>query len=228
MTTNLQKITIKGTRDGLTLYINDQCSFDDILRDLQDKISMNGITDDQPMIGVTIKLGNRYLTEEQQTHLRTIIREKQKLDVEHIESNVMSKEEAMQWKEEAEIRPVTKVVRSGQVYEVKGDLLLLGDVNPGGKVIASGNIFIMGSLKGVAHAGAEGDPYAVIAASYMQPSQLRIAESISRAPDHEVNGVYMECGYVDETDNKIRIDRLQDVIRKRPEMTSFERRMLNG
>ena len=41
--------------------------------------------------------------------------------------------------------------------KVPGDLLLIGDVNPGGTVMAGGNIFIMGSLKGIAHAGCYGN-----------------------------------------------------------------------
>ena len=44
---------------------------------------------------------------------------------------------------------VARIIRSGQVLQVAGDLLLIGDVNPGGTVIAGGNIFIMGALKGL-------------------------------------------------------------------------------
>ena len=65
-----------------------------------------------------------------------------------------------------------------------GDLLLIGDVNPGGTVIAGGNIFIMGALKGFAHAGCYGNDQAVIAASSMKPSQLRISDCLNRAPDN--------------------------------------------
>lgn len=56
--------------------------------------------------------------------------------------------------------------------EVEGDLLLVGDVNPGGKVISTGNIYIMGNLYGIAHAGVMGDREAFITASYMKPTQL--------------------------------------------------------
>ena len=48
---------------------------------------------------------------------------------------------------------MTRVISSGQVFEVPGDLLLIGDVNPDGTVRAGGNIYIMGQLKGIAHAG---------------------------------------------------------------------------
>lgn len=227
MAENIQKIMIKGTRDGLTLHLDDQCSFDSILRELHEKLSMNGVTE-EPMIRVTIQLGHRYLTEAQKEVLAGVVREKQKLVVDRIESDVLTKKEALEWKENTEITPVVRTVRSGQVIDVKGDLLLIGDVNPGGQIRATGNIFVMGSLRGIAHAGCNGDTEVVIAASYMQPSQLRIADQLSRSPDYESEGVYMECGFIDESLQKIRIDRLQAVVKKKPDLASFERRMIHG
>lgn len=228
MITNKQLVTIKGTRDGLTLYIDDTCSFTAILDELEQVLSTEYTSDDEPMITVTIQLGNRYLHTEQEQMLRDLIRNKKKLVVESVESNVILKREALQWKEESEIKTVTKMVRSGQVLEITGDLLLIGDVNPGGKIVATGNIFVLGSLRGIAHAGSEGNRDAIIASSYMQPMQLRIADYISRSPDYEADGVYMECGFIDETKEKIVIDRLQVLTQKRPDLNGFERRILNG
>ncbi len=225
---NKQLITIKGTREGLTLYIDDLCSFDDVKKELEEVLSTKYTDKDEPMITVTIQLGNRYLHKHQEDELRDIIRKKNKLVVQSIESNVISKKQALEWKEESEIKTISKIVRSGQVIEVKGDLLLIGDVNPGGKVTASGNIFVLGGLRGIAHAGIDGNREAVIIASYMQPSQLRIADYISRSPDYESEGVYMECGLIDEEKAKIIIDRLQVLSQKRPDLSGFERRVLNG
>ncbi|WP_173916010.1 septum site-determining protein MinC [Halobacillus sp. Marseille-Q1614] len=230
MSVNTQQIvTIKGTRDGLTLRLNDQCSYQAILKELEEKLSVSGGEEaEEPMIRVTIQLGNRFLTVDQQEQLREIVREKQKLVVERIESNVITKAHALEWKENTDVTPLVRTVRSGQVVEVKGDLLLIGDVNPGGKVTATGNIFILGHLRGVAHAGINGDTEAVIAASYMKPNQLRIADHLSRAPEDNEEGVYIECGCIDETENKIRVVPLQEVVKRKPDLVSFERRMLNG
>ena len=68
-------------------------------------------------------------------------------------------------RQEHEIVSVTRIIRSGQVLKVPGDLLLIGDVNPGGTVMAGGNIFVMGILKGIAHAGCYGNEEAMVAAS---------------------------------------------------------------
>ncbi|WP_318036181.1 septum site-determining protein MinC [Halobacillus amylolyticus] len=225
---NSQLVTIKGTRDGLTLHLNDQCSFKSIVNELEQKLAMNGLDRDEPMIRVTIQLGKRYLSAQQQESLREIVRERQNLVVESIDSEVMTKDEALAWKEDTEITPVVRTIRSGQIVEIRGDMLLIGDVNPGGEVMATGNIFIMGSLRGVAHAGVHGDNKAVIAASYMMPNQLRIADQLSRAPDYESEGMYMGCGFIDAAEGDIRIGSLQEVTRRRPDLASFERRMLNG
>ncbi|WP_110943470.1 septum site-determining protein MinC [Virgibacillus senegalensis] len=223
-----QLITIKGTRDGLTLYVDDSCSFNEMLTELEATLSTNHVTEDEPMITVTIQLGNRYLHEKQEEQLRELIRSKNKLVVQAIESNVIPKKQALDWLEDSEVKVINKVVRSGQVVEVQGDMLLIGDVNPGGKIMASGNIFVMGNLRGIAHAGVPNNREAVIAAAYMKPSQLRIADYISRSPDYETEGVYMECGIIDHEKEKIIIDRLQILARKRPDINGFERRMIHG
>ncbi|SEO36043.1 septum site-determining protein MinC [Amphibacillus marinus] len=222
-----QYVMIKGTRDGLTLFLDDSCSFNDLLDELDKTLSHDEFDEDQAMITVKIHLGNRFLHKEQDEQLRTLIRQRNKLVVQGIESNVISKAEAIQWKEDSEVRVVSKTIRSGQVYQVQGDLLLIGDINPGGTVKATGNIYIMGALRGVAHAGINGNRQAVIIASFMKPVQLRIADLYSRAPDYETEGVYMECGFIDESE-KILIDRLQLVAKKRPELNGFERSVLNG
>ena len=76
-------------------------------------------------------------------------------------------------------------VRSGQSLEFPGNIVILGDVNPGAYVIASGDIIVMGRLNGVVHAGAEGDERAVVIGAGFFPSQLRIAQYIGRPPDEQ-------------------------------------------
>lgn len=224
-------VTIKGTKDGLTLYLDDTCSFKDIEREIEIMLSKRQyVQEEGPLIGVVLKVGNRYLTKQQEEKLKTLIRKKRNLFVEAIDSNVMTKEEALKWKQETDIVSVAKVVRSGQVLKINGDLLLIGDVNPGGTVIATGNIFIMGALKGTAHAGFEGNSKAIIAASIMTPIQLRISDKWRQSPDikdeHHSTGS-MECAYIDE-DESIVIGRLQELSHLRPNLTRFVGGINNG
>nr|WP_139365085.1 septum site-determining protein MinC [Litchfieldia alkalitelluris] len=219
-----QFVTIKGTKDGLTLHLDDQCSFRELVYELTEKLALNQKqTEDSPLLAVRLKVGNRFLTKVQEEELRTIIRSKKNLIVDSIDSNVITKSEALELKKKNEIVSVTKIVRSGQVLEVEGDLLLIGDVNPGGTVIATGNIFVLGSLRGIAKAGFDGNKEAVIAASLMKPSQLRISDIMNRAPDTRKDDEQndMECAYVDENE-MIVIDRLQQLIHLRPNLTRLE------
>lgn len=219
-----QIAVIKGTKEGISLHLDDTCSFEELLKELDEKLSESSIsTDDRASISVTIKLGNRYLTSGQEEALKDVIAKKRNLEVESIISNVITKEEADRIKADNEIVSIARIIRSGQVLEVAGDLLLIGDVNPGGTVRAGGNIFIMGALKGIAHAGYFGNEEAIIAASVMKPSQLRISGCINRAPDYypESESREMECAYIDANDQII-IDRVQVLSHLRPNLTRLE------
>lgn len=219
-----QNVLIKGTKDGLTLHLDDLCSYEELKKELDSKLTENSLANkDRPLISVRVQVGNRYLTEEQQEEIKNLIRQKKNLVVELIQSNVMTKDEAELAIAANEIIPVARVIRSGQVLETPGDLLLVGDVNPGGTVRAGGNIFIMGALKGIAHAGCHGNSNAVVVASVMNPSQIRISHCINRAPDHTSvkEQREMECAYIDENDHII-IDRLQVLSQLRPNLTKLE------
>ncbi|ANC78030.1 septum site-determining protein MinC [Fictibacillus phosphorivorans] len=216
-------VTIKGTKDGLVLLLDDKCSFDLLVEELNDKLTagssqmLNG-----PVISVKVKAGNRYLTAEQEEKLIEVLKQKENLILDHIESEVITKAEAEEMRKDAQVVTVSKVVRSGQVLDVQGDLLLIGDVNPGATVMATGNIYILGSLKGIAHCGTKGNEEAIIAASVMKPSQLRIAHHINRAPDsYPELGNEMEFAYISNEEKQIRIDRISAVHRLRPKLNSL-------
>jgi septum site-determining protein MinC len=77
---------------------------------------------------------------------------------------------------------VKRTLRSGYVLEFAGSVVVVGDVNPGAQIIAGGNIFVWGHLRGVVHAGAEGNEEAVVCALNLSPTQLRIAGQIAITP----------------------------------------------
>lgn len=80
---------------------------------------------------------------------------------------------------------VKRTLRSGQTITYDGNVVIRGDVNPGAVVMSTGDIIVLGALRGVAHAGAEGDTSAIVMAFRLEPTQLRIAGLISRAPDEK-------------------------------------------
>jgi len=78
---------------------------------------------------------------------------------------------------------VRRTLRSGQRLEFDGSVVIVGDVNPGAVVVASGDVIVVGALRGVVHAGARGNVNARVIALRLNPTQLRIAQYISRPPD---------------------------------------------
>jgi septum site-determining protein MinC len=74
-------------------------------------------------------------------------------------------------------------LRGGQALHNLGNLVVIGDVNPGAELVASGDIVVFGALRGVAHAGAQGDRNARVIALELAPTQLRIATVIATSGD---------------------------------------------
>ena len=74
-------------------------------------------------------------------------------------------------------------LRSGQVLESESSIIILGDVNPGAKVISLGNVIVLGALKGTVYAGVSGDAGSFVVALEMEPMQIRIGDYIARAAD---------------------------------------------
>ncbi|MBN4005916.1 septum site-determining protein MinC [Nostoc sp. LPT] len=102
-------------------------------------------------------------------------------------------------------------VRSGVEIRHPGTVILLGDLNPGGIVIADGDIIIWGRLRGIAHAGAGGNSECLIMALQMEPTQLRIADAVARAPEKPPMQFFPEVAHI--TPQGIRIARATDFSR---------------
>ena len=97
-----------------------------------------------------------------------------------------SDEDIAALKNEAENLPtlyIRKTIRSGQSISSDGNIIVIGDVNPGSEIIAKGDITVWGILGGIAHAGSDGNNYARIRALKLNPVQIRIGEVFARRPD---------------------------------------------
>ena len=78
---------------------------------------------------------------------------------------------------------IKQTLRSGQIVNYDGNVVIIGDCHPGSEVIASGDITVWGILSGIAHAGAKGNERARVRALKMNAIQLRIANCYARKPD---------------------------------------------
>ncbi|WP_257346320.1 septum site-determining protein MinC [Pseudalkalibacillus decolorationis] len=215
-------VTIKGTKEGLILHLDDKCSFDQLLSELEAKLirtPADDTTSETQKLSVNVKVGKRYLSDNQKDILRKLVYQKKHLLVDEIDSEVITKEKADELLRETEITSVSRIIRSGQVLKVQGDLLLIGDVNPGGCVMATGNIFVMGALKGMAHAGHSGRKDAVVTASLMNPTMVRIADKYVQVDkDNPTIDIIGECAFFDEGSMSVKFDRIHILHQIRPSL----------
>ncbi|MCD8486324.1 MAG: septum site-determining protein MinC [Desertifilum sp.] len=105
-------------------------------------------------------------------------------------------------------------LRSGVEIRHPGSVVIVGDLNPGSAIVAQGDILVWGRLRGVAHAGAGGNAQCIIMALQMEPTQLRIAEHLARAPQTPPNQYQPEVAYA--TSEGIRITKAMDFAKLRP------------
>ncbi|AIQ37464.1 MULTISPECIES: septum site-determining protein MinC [Paenibacillus] len=217
MTVKSKHVRIKGIKDGLIFLLDDKCPFEDLLSELRYKLEhshQNILTG--PIVHVDIKLGNRLVTEEDKEAVLEILKGQGNLLIRSIEALPVPGSE-----DNDALFLMSGILRSGQVLHHDGNLLYLGDVNPGGTITCSGDIYILGSLRGMAHAGVDGNEEAIIAASLMSPTQLRIADIISRPPDEwETRESSMEFAYL--TNGAMQIDKIHNLVKVRQDLNVFK------
>ncbi|WOV88737.1 septum site-determining protein MinC [Sporosarcina oncorhynchi] len=214
-------VTIKGTKEGLVLRLDDKCAYSDMIAELRNKVSENSL---EGLAEVRIHTGNRYCNEDELKEIMNIVHESPHLRVARIQSEVISIEECNRKVLENQSETYIGIVRSGQIVEAEGDLVVIGDVNPNGRVVAAGSIYILGRLKGIAHAGATGNEEAVIAASWLEATHLMIADKLETMTDELTilsEQPEMECAYI-HPNGFIAIDRLQELRILRPNLSTFK------
>ncbi len=213
----MQYVVLKGKGDGLILQLDDRCSFQELFHHVEQFVTNYKGTDRTP---IHLHFGYRYCTEEQMEDIVGYLDEYSPFDVLSADSYVLTKEQCKRYAKVKETTQHVGVVRSGQTIRADGDLLIIGDVNQNGEVVANGNIYILGTLKGKAHAGAEGNERAIIAASHMVPTHLKIANVIELITEESslyeaVQG--MACAYL-HPNGRISVGKLAEVRRDYPSL----------
>ena len=214
-------VNIKGKNKGLVLYLDDQCAYTDLLAELKAKVSDPALDSDTE---VTVHLNKRYCTDKQIQELSDLVSTNPHLKVVATISDILTVEKSDQMILERQSETYVGIVRSGQVIKAEGDLVIIGDVNPNGRVEAGGSVYVLGRLKGAAHAGTKGNRDAVIAASWLEATQLKIDDELETMTD-ELSSLSeqpeMECAYL-HTNGTIIIDRLQELRFIRPQISTFK------
>ena len=207
-------VEFKGTKEGVTIYCLESAGFDEILVDLAERIRQRATF----FAGAQVKLdiGSRQLSEDEREELTRVIEDNSKMKLvafvttaerPPVTSPPKRRGETEDLKlegfKEGRSLTIKRTLRSGQGIHFPGNVIVLGDVNPGAEIIAEGDIYVFGTLRGIAHAGVGGDRGASVVALRLAPTQLRIADVISRAPDESALPDQPEYAYI--SDNRIMI-----------------------
>lgn len=183
-----ESVVFKGYKSGITLIIPETGPFEKYFEELKNHLRQS--QDFFRGAKVRLEIGKRVLQEEEFSSLIQLIGESG-LSVQFFSDEPSftgnGKNENSTDDSDYFIPTITvkKTVRSGQRIEYEGNLMIMGDVNPGAEVVATGDIVILGTLRGIAHAGAQGDQSARIIALQFKPVQIRIGGVITRAPEKD-------------------------------------------
>jgi septum site-determining protein MinC len=92
---------------------------------------------------------------------------------------------------------VRATLRGGKSVQQLGNVVVVGDVNPGAEIVATGDIVVFGTLRGTVHAGAQGDERARVSAIELIPTQLRIAKYIAAESEDVRSRPIAEEAYIE-------------------------------
>ncbi len=184
-----QPVVVKANNFGLLVILDSELEFEALCKAVGDKFreSANFFGNSDMAVGFE----GRRLSEEEEGRLISAITENTSLNIICTVDNDPVREERFKRRLEAisnsQDLSMAKIhkgnFRSGQMMEFDTGVIIIGDINPGAKVIAKGNIIIFGALKGEAEAGSGGNDDTFIIALDMKPIQLRIGSLIARSSD---------------------------------------------
>ena len=157
---------------------------------------------------IPIKVTGKVLKNREIDEIQKLIKEKIDVDIDFDMPKTLGLSSIKRTFEQATIISETTFhrgsLRSGQKLEIEGSVVILGDVNSGAEVIASENIVVLGSLRGLAHAGAKGNKQAIIGAGTLDTVQIRIANIIKEI-DRDEEPLHKQA-YIYILDGKIEIE----------------------
>lgn len=187
-------VMLKSNKYGINLILDEHMDFEELLKCILDKFKESeGFFKNAKM---AISFEGRKLTQEEEFRIIETITDNTSVNIICILDNDALKEELIRQKvERFEEEQAGKTgefykgtLRSGQVLDCESSIIILGDINPGAKVISKGNIVVLGALKGNAYAGANGNALAFVAALVMDPIQIKIGDVIARSADKVQEG----------------------------------------
>lgn len=186
-------VVIKGNKYGIVLILDASIPFEHLAVHIASKFKEAAKFFGKCSMAVSFE--GRVLTPDEENQVIDIIQNNTEISVICIVDNDKNKENLFKKSIDEKLGELSShlgqfykgTLRSGQVLESESSLVILGDVNPGAKIISSGNVVILGSLKGTVYAGATGNASSFVVALEMNPMQIRIGDVIARSSDKSHN-----------------------------------------
>ena len=176
-------VLIKSFQNGITLLLNEEASFEEILEEISGKFSEARAFFGSATMALSIE--GRKLTEAEEIRIIDAIRKNSFLNiiciVGHDEETNKNFIKALQQVEKRltggdEGQFYKGSLKNRDVLETENSIIILGDVNPGCAVISAKNVIILGGLYGEAYAGGNGQENSYIVALEMEPERLKIGD----------------------------------------------------
>ncbi len=183
-------VMIKGNKHGIVVVLDAKISFEDLRQEIALKFKESAKFLGNAQMAISFE--GRKLTDEEQREILNTIAENSDLHVVCIVDFDEEKDKVFKKALDDKLMELSNTtgqfykgnLRSGQILETETSVIVIGDVNPGASIVSKGNIIVLGALKGTAFAGANGNTNSFVLALDMNPGQIRIADTIARAPDH--------------------------------------------
>lgn len=182
-------VVIKGNKYGIIVMLDNTIPFEELKNNVAEKFKESSKFLGDSSMGITFE--GRFLDNDEIRELLDVINENSNVNIVCVVDNDKEREEYFKKSVEEHVADMSAnegqfyrgTLRSGQVIESDTSIVILGDVNPGAKVVSSGNVIVLGSLKGTVYAGVSGRAESFVVALEMEPMQIRIGDYIARAAD---------------------------------------------
>ena len=179
-----EHVVIKSYQNGINLILEEDVSFQDLLREIGYKFHESGKFFGNAKMALSIN--GRELTDEEERQILNVIQENCDVNIiclmgkdEETGRNFARavRETEMQLENTASEGQFYKgTLKNHQVLETESSIVVLGDVYPGSTIISSKNIIILGGLYGKAYAGENGEPDHYVVALEMEPEKVKIGD----------------------------------------------------
>lgn len=192
-------ILVNMKKDKIIIKINEESDYEEIVEALEKKLPVLKKLYKEAKNPIVVT--GKFLKDKEMEEIQNVIKKEINVTLTFENANSLGlygiKKAYEQNVDTSETNFIKGGLRSGQKIEFEGSIVVLGDVNSGAEVIAGENIVVLGTLRGLAHAGAKGNKKAIIASHKIESPQIRIANILKEIEKEDIE-VAKQLAYVSE------------------------------